>query len=73
MKLRTLLPAAVLALAGCVEVESTPKITANVKDWRDEIIYQIVVDRFEDGDPNNNFNVDYDCHHDDDVYYDYFN
>ena len=47
------------ALAGCVEVESTPKITSNVTDWRDEIIYQIVVDRFEDGDQNNNFNVDY--------------
>ena len=29
-----------------------------VKDWRDEVIYQIVVDRFSDGDPNNNFNVD---------------
>jgi alpha-amylase len=29
-----------------------------VTDWRDEVIYQIVVDRFSDGDPNNNFNVD---------------
>jgi alpha-amylase len=29
-----------------------------VKDWRDEVIYQILVDRFEDGDVNNNFNVD---------------
>ena len=29
-----------------------------VEDWRDEVIYQIVVDRFADGDPNNNFNVD---------------
>jgi alpha-amylase len=47
------------ALTGCVTVEATPPTTANVKDWRDEIIYQIVVDRFEDGDPNNNFNVDY--------------
>ncbi|RMH38933.1 MAG: DUF3459 domain-containing protein [Deltaproteobacteria bacterium] len=26
-------------------------------DWRDQIIYQIVVDRFENGDPNNDFNV----------------
>ncbi|MBU1238800.1 alpha-amylase [Myxococcota bacterium] len=31
---------------------------ANVGDWRDEIIYQILVDRFYDGDKNNNFNVD---------------
>ena len=30
-----------------------------VDDWRDEIIYQVVVDRFEDGDPSNNYNVDY--------------
>jgi alpha-amylase len=29
-----------------------------VTDWRDEIIYQIVVDRFADGDVNNNYNVD---------------
>ena len=29
-----------------------------VSDWRDEVIYQILVDRFADGDPNNNFNVD---------------
>jgi glycosidase len=26
-------------------------------DWRDQVIYQIMVDRFADGDPNNNFNV----------------
>ena len=31
----------------------------HVSDWRDEIIYQVVIDRFEDGDLNNNFNVDY--------------
>jgi alpha-amylase len=28
-----------------------------VKDWRDEVIYQIMVDRFADGDKNNNFRV----------------
>ena len=26
-------------------------------DWRDQVIYQIMVDRFDDGDPNNDFNV----------------
>ena len=26
-------------------------------DWRDQVIYQIVVDRFENGDPNNDINV----------------
>ncbi len=29
-----------------------------IEDWRDEVIYQIFVDRFADGDINNNFNVD---------------
>ena len=29
-----------------------------VTDWRDEIIYQVLVDRFYDGDVNNNYNVD---------------
>ncbi len=42
---------------ACVTVQTKPKITANVKDWRDEIIYQVMVDRFADGDPNNNYNV----------------
>jgi glycosidase len=27
-------------------------------DWRDQVIYQIVVDRFANGDPNNDFNVE---------------
>lgn len=29
-----------------------------VSDWRDEVIYQVVIDRFYDGDPNNNYHVD---------------
>ena len=33
-------------------------ITTEVEDWRDEIIYQIFVDRFANGDLNNDFNVD---------------
>ena len=27
-------------------------------DWRDQVIYQIMVDRFENGDRNNDINVD---------------
>ncbi|MCA9559054.1 MAG: alpha-amylase, partial [Myxococcales bacterium] len=46
-------------LGSCVTVEPTVDHTTQVTDWRDEIIYQIVVDRFEDGDRNNNYNVDY--------------
>jgi glycosidase len=33
------------------------QVNANV-DWRDQIIYQIVVDRFANGDPNNDYNID---------------
>jgi alpha-amylase len=48
--------------AGCVDASEVETVDAVrpviVEDWRDEIIYQIFVDRFADGDPNNNFNVD---------------
>ncbi|HSD91120.1 MAG TPA: alpha-amylase family glycosyl hydrolase, partial [Kofleriaceae bacterium] len=27
-------------------------------DWRDQVIYQIMIDRFDNGDPNNDFNVE---------------
>ncbi len=27
-------------------------------DWRDQVIYQIMIDRFENGDPNNDYNVE---------------
>ncbi len=46
-------------MASCVNANLEMNHRTMVADWRDEIIYQIVVDRFEDGDPNNNFNVDY--------------
>ena len=35
-----------------------PAVTNNVDDWRDEIIYQLLTDRFADGDLGNNYNVD---------------
>ena len=34
------------------------KTTSNVDDWRNEIIYQVLTDRFYDGDTSNNLNVD---------------
>lgn len=45
--------------SGCFNVPHTaaPELTTNVEDWRDEVIYQIVTDRFEDGDPNTNYRV----------------
>ena len=46
-------------LCSCVAVDSDMPHQTLVQDWRDEVIYQIMIDRFEDGDPSNNFNVDY--------------
>jgi glycosidase len=47
------------ALAGCLDLGAPgqPQITSNVKDWRDEVIYQLLVDRFADGDFNNDLAV----------------
>ena len=53
-------------LCGCVDADSLPlapnepniKLNTNVQDWRDEVIYQVIIDRFNDGDINNNYNVD---------------
>lgn len=46
-----------LGLPSCVEppvVEDMP-LTSNVTDWRDEVIYQVLTDRFSDGDLSNNY------------------
>lgn len=46
--------------AGCVSVPTAgqqPTLATHVQDWRDEVIYQLIVDRFADGDINNDFNV----------------
>jgi alpha-amylase len=51
-----------LCASSCVDpsvVSDRSFITPlQVDDWRDEIIYQIFVDRFANGDVNNDFNVD---------------
>jgi alpha-amylase len=49
-----------LASTSCFEVplNEAPTITTNVEDWRDEIMYQILTDRFENGDKNNDYNID---------------
>ncbi len=48
-----------LSLLACAPSEflEDPEITNHVEDWRDEVIYQVLVDRFADGDVNNNYNV----------------
>ena len=48
------------ALSACVDPGTfgeKKQWENHVDDWRDEIIYQIVVDRFENGDPNNDFGL----------------
>jgi glycosidase len=34
------------------------RVETHVEDWRDEIVYQLFVDRFENGDPSNDWRVD---------------
>ncbi|MBN2694777.1 alpha-amylase [bacterium] len=41
-----------------IDTDGSFKMTSQVDDWRDEVIYQIFTDRFYDGDTSNNFNVD---------------
>jgi len=56
--MRRLLP--LLLLAGCIDptpFTNPPALSTEVSDWRDEIIYQLIVDRFADGDVNNDYNV----------------
>ncbi len=46
--------------AGCVDIPAEgkqPVITTHVADWRDEVIYQVLVDRFANGSVNNDFMV----------------
>lgn len=54
--------AAAALTSGCVGSElddvSTAKVGTHVEDWRDEVIYQLLTDRFADGDPNNDFRKD---------------
>ena len=53
------LPLIALAV-GCVDLDPITNdwdIGTHVDDWRDEVIYQLLVDRFSDGDKTNNYNV----------------
>lgn len=47
---------AALGAAGCGEeiVDPEPPPAAESLDWRDQVIYFVVTDRFNDGDPSNN-------------------
>src|SRR5689334_12767745 len=46
--------------AGCIDIpaeSAKPRLTTYVEDWRNEIIYQVLVDRFANGDVNNDYHV----------------
>ena len=64
MRTTTLTTFALAALAACTPpldgvdlLDRSHRANADV-DWRDQVIYQIVVDRFANGDPNNDFGVE---------------
>jgi glycosidase len=45
---------------ACVQIPDQgkqPALATHVVDWRDEVIYQVLIDRFADGNVNNNFGV----------------
>jgi len=58
---------AAMVVAGCIFPETAclsvpadgeqPTLTTHVQDWRDEVIYQVLVDRFANGDFNNDYKV----------------
>ncbi len=54
------LAATLLPGAACVSVPDNgkqPILATHVQDWRDEVIYQVLIDRFADGDVNNDTRV----------------
>ena len=58
---RTLtLAAALVALPACMDFDGHDQpveLQTHVDDWRDEVIYQVLVDRFDNGDRGNDYGV----------------
>jgi glycosidase len=51
---------ALLPEPACVAVPAdaqAPILATHVRDWRDEVIYQLITDRFADGDVNNDYKI----------------
>lgn len=50
---------AALLVPSCIDMDAgkKPKLETHVADWRNEIIYQVLVDRFANGDSANDFNL----------------
>ena len=61
---RTLFALALLGTVGCSDFTAldTPPVqmSTHVEDWRDEVIYQVLVDRFDNADRGNDFLVNFD-------------
>lgn len=52
--------AVLAATTGCMDFggfDGEVTLSTEVDDWRDEVIYQVMVDRFENGEPGNDFGV----------------
>ncbi len=49
-----------IALSACYELKGIDnhEVANLVEDWRDEVVYQVLVDRFANGDRTNDYNVD---------------
>ena len=55
------LTATVTTTTGCMDfdgLDEPVEMSTYAGDWRDQVIYQVMIDRFEDGDYGINFNVD---------------
>lgn len=53
--------APLLALPACMHfdtLEDTIAVETHARDWRDEVIYQVLIDRFHDADDGNNYLLD---------------
>ncbi len=49
-----------LVNAGCMDfdgLDEPVELATHVNDWRDQVIYQVMIDRFADGDFGNNYNI----------------
>src|SRR6185503_3515088 len=58
--MRSRIVLAALMIASCADITGTgqkAQLATHVDDWRDEVIYQVIVDRFADGDINNDYTV----------------
>ncbi len=57
MRTQLLVVLAAVACADVPDLGSKAQLATHVQDWRDEVIYQVIVDRFADGDINNDFTI----------------